>query len=113
VSVAWEHRRRWRRRTVRILVEYTALSAVRCETATTLGAGGLYVETASPLPRGTSIRVRFRLPGSGPDHAIDGRVAWTHVPRQGGDQRAAGMGIEFLDPVASSRLARELEALPE
>lgn len=104
--------RRWRRRTVRILVGYVSALGSACEYATTLGAGGLFIETAAPLPRGTPLRMRLRLPGTGDEHEIAGRVVWSHQPRRGEDQ-PSGMGIEFTDPVAVSRLARGLDALPD
>jgi len=104
--------RRWRRRTVRMLVEHASPLGVACSYATTLGAGGLFVESDEPMPRGTPLKVRFRLPGTGLVHEVEGRVAWTHEPRHG-DGHSPGMGIEFTDPVATARLARELGDLPE
>ena len=100
--------RRFRRRTVRVAVEYTADGETRRDTATTLGAGGLFVQTESPLAKGTPLEVRFRLPGGERMHEIAGRVAWSRC----GEPGDAGMGIEFVNPHASSLLARELE-LPE
>jgi uncharacterized protein (TIGR02266 family) len=106
--------RKHRRRTVRILVDYSSPAGVQCEYATTLGAGGLFIESEEPLPHGTPIKVRFRLPGGEGVHEIEGRVAWTHVPRSGeGGRRSPGMGIEFTDAVATARLARQLEDMPE
>jgi len=95
---------------VRVLVDFNASGVVRCEYATTLGAGGMFIETAEPLPVSTPIRVRFRLP-QGPElHEIEGRVVW----HQRGDagpagERAAGMGIEFTQAACTASLARHLE----
>ena len=66
--------RKHRRRTVRILVDYSSPAGVQCEYATTLGAGGLFIESEEPLPRGTPLKVRFRLPGGEGVHEIDGNV---------------------------------------
>lgn len=108
-----EPRRRFRRRTVRILVDFAAPTGVRCEYATTLGAGGAFIETDEPLPVGSPIKVRFRLTQSELAHEIEGRVAWSLVPAPGGEAlRAPGMGVEFVDSTAIARLARELEDLP-
>jgi uncharacterized protein (TIGR02266 family) len=96
-----------------VLVDVLGGFGGRCEYATTLGAGGLFVESDDPLPAGTRIRARFRLPGGAEVHEIEGRVAWRIDP---GDAKegahAPGMGVEFNDPVATSRLARELDGLP-
>ena len=101
-------RRRFRRRTVRLLVDFVAGARVRCEYATTLGAGGLFIECEELLPAGTPIKVRFRLPDGERFHEIEGRVAWSQAPTADAT-RAPGMGVEFTDAVAIAALARELE----
>jgi len=105
--------RRFRRQLMRVLVDYHALGAPHCEYATTLGAGGLFIETEAPLAPGTALRVRFRLPGGEALHAIEGRVTWQHRPEdaRAGDLRPCGMGVEFTDAHAASALARELERM--
>lgn len=100
--------RRFRRRTLRVLVDFVAEGGVRCEYATTLGAGGMFIETDEPLPAEAALKARFRLPGSDAVHEIEGRVVWS---QPGGGRQAPGMGIEFTDAVAVAALARELERL--
>ena len=99
-------KRRFRRRTVRVLVEYLSDTGPRCETATTLGPGGLFIETDSPLAPGALFKLRLRLSEAGIDHEIEARVVWSK-----GDAGAPGMGVEFLDRAATQALGRELEAL--
>ncbi len=108
-------KRRYRRRTVRVLVDFQHDGVVRCEYATTLGAGGMFVGTESPLASGEPLKVRFRLPSSDEVHEIEARVAWSQPPASPGDStaRSPGMGIEFTDPVASSALARALDRLDD
>lgn len=107
--------RRFRRRLVRVLVDFHADGVPRCEYATTLGAGGMFIETEAPLPPGSVLRLRFRLPGSEALHAIDGRVTWQHreADARAGDLRPGGMGVAFTDAAAAAKLARELEALED
>jgi type IV pilus assembly protein PilZ len=102
--------RRFPRRTVRVLVDFQGSSGIRCEYATTLGAGGLFIETEEPLEIGSPIKVRFRLPGCDPIHEIEGRVVW-HQQMESGEApiRAPGMGIEFVDAAAAAALARDLD----
>lgn len=109
---SFEDSRRFRRRTVRILVDYTSSEGVRCDYATTLGAGGLFIETSEPLGRGTVVKLRFRLPEGEHLHEIEGRVCWQRGGRADAVNFAPGMGIQFTDSVAASRVARELEDLP-
>jgi uncharacterized protein (TIGR02266 family) len=105
--------RRFRRRTLRVRIDYQVDGVMRCEWATTLGAGGMFIETEDPPPVGARVKLRFRLSEDGALHEVEGRVAWTMTP---GDRPAApipspGMGVEFRDAVAVAALARELERL--
>jgi uncharacterized protein (TIGR02266 family) len=81
-----------------------------CDPATTLGAGGLFIETESPLIEGTHLKMRFTLPGSGIAHEIEGRVVWSRRSSDRGSY-APGMGIEFTDRASTIPLAQELETL--
>jgi Tfp pilus assembly protein PilZ len=103
-------KRRYRRRTVRITVEYLSDTGLHCERATTLGAGGLFIETESPVAAGSLLKLRFRLSETGVHHEIEGRVIWS---RGIGNYDAGntGMGIEFLNRSAANALAVELENL--
>ena len=103
-------KRRYRRRTVRVLVEYVSDAGLSIDPATTLGAGGLFIETDSPLLEHSVLKMRFRLPRSETTHEIEGRVVWCRRPRDPGSY-APGMGIEFTDRPAAASLARELETL--
>ena len=107
--------RRFRRRLVRVLVDFQADGPPRCEYATTLGAGGLFIETEQPLALGVLLRVRFRLPGGSLLHAIEGQVNWQHrlEDARAGELRPSGMGIAFTDAAAAARLAHELERLAD
>ncbi|MBM4383943.1 MAG: PilZ domain-containing protein [Deltaproteobacteria bacterium] len=110
MSAAAPPRRRFRRRTVRVRVDYAIDSEQRSEWATTLGAGGMFIETEEPTRAGARFKACFALPGSEP-HEIEARVVWVMAagPPGIGPARAPGIGVEFTDPVAASRLAHELE----
>lgn len=103
-------KRRYRRRTVRITVEYLSDTGLHCERATTLGAGGLFIETDSPVAAGSLLKLRFRLSEAGTHHEIEGRVIWSKSVGIS-DVGATGMGIEFLNRAAANDLAVELENL--
>jgi uncharacterized protein (TIGR02266 family) len=106
-----ENRRRFRRRTLRLMVDYRGPDGIRCEYATTLGAGGLFIESHDPLPTGSLFKVRFRLPGAPRLHEIEARVVWSQPGADRASGQAPGMGIAFLDAEATSELARALESL--
>jgi uncharacterized protein (TIGR02266 family) len=52
-----------------------------------VGKGGVGIRTMSPLPKGTAVQLKFRLPGMTSDIDAAGRVAWS--------DRKVGMGIQF------------------
>ncbi len=52
-----------------------------------LSRGGIAIRTTSPLEKGASVRLRFRLPGSKRDIDAEADVRWS-------DQRT-GMGLQF------------------
>jgi len=106
---ASDNSRRHRRQTVRILVDYRSDRGLRCDYATTLGAGGLFIECAEPLPIDSILKLRFRLPQSEDLHELEGRVSWTRGGHEGDRSLAPGMGVQFTDPSATGPLARELD----
>lgn len=105
--IADRPQRRYRRCTVRIEVEWSTDRQDGKDRATTLGAGGLFIETERALRPGTALAVRFRVSEGGDLHEIQGRVVWS---RPAG-AHPGGMGIEFTDREAAVPLAIELERL--
>ncbi len=102
--------RRFRRLTVRVKVDIRCGDRTYSETATTLGAGGLFVEMDDPPRNNTILNLRFQLPDSDRVFEIQGRVVWSSPHCSSYPIRSRGMGIEFTDRFASSVLAREIEA---
>ena len=99
---------------MRILVDYQPDDqpddGARRDYATTLGAGGLFIECDEALPPATILKLRFRLPQSQVLHELEGRVTWrrdAHKDRS----LAPGMGVQFGDSPARTKLARELDGL--
>jgi CheY-like chemotaxis protein len=76
---------------------------VSAATALNIGRGGLALRTLTPVPAGSSIALRFRLPGVAHDLDVDARVCWTD-PHMGlgaqferispGDQQALDAYVE-------------------
>jgi Tfp pilus assembly protein PilZ len=62
-----------------------------------LGEGGIFIDTMVPLAAGAPVTFSFFIPDNYPDISItgSGRVAW--------QQKAAGMGVEFLQMNEKSR----------
>lgn len=111
VRKSLDNNRRFRRQTVRVLVDYQAADGIRCDYATTLGAGGLFIETASPTPPDTNLTLRFRLAAGLQLHEIAGRVVWVRAGDSRTGAKSPGLGVQFTDSVGCSALARDLEDL--
>ena len=107
-----QNRRRFRRETLRVEVKYAWNGGMRHEYATTLGAGGLFIETDEPLPEGSPLVLAFQLPGSEIHHEIAGVVVWAHEPAVAA-RGSCGMGIAFKNRAATAELARELKHLKD
>ncbi len=102
--------RRHRRQTVRILVDYELEDGTHSDYATTLGAGGVFIECDDAPPPATTFKLRFRLPRREQLHELEGRVTWrrdAHAERS----LAPGMGVQFTDTTSRAKLARELDVL--
>jgi uncharacterized protein (TIGR02266 family) len=102
--------RRHRRQTIRVLVDYRTAEGLHCDYATTLGAGGMFLNTTETLTKGDVLKLRFRLPGYETTHELEGRVVWVRADgRPGQPLGAPGAGVQFIDSSATAQLARELE----
>jgi Tfp pilus assembly protein PilZ len=102
-------RRRYPRLTLRVNVAIETADTRIEATATTLGAGGLFVATATPLAVHEPAVVRFHLPGDDTELCFHAHVAWTRPT----GASSAGMGIAFDDAEARTDLAARLERWAE
>lgn len=101
--------RRYRRQTLRILVDYVCDKGVCCDYATTLGAGGMFLETQEDLSPGESLKARFRLPNGETLHEVEGKVVWRRESADPERSATGGAGVKFTNQEAINLLARELE----
>jgi Tfp pilus assembly protein PilZ len=107
--VSGRPRRRYPRLTLRVEVELVTPTGTISETATTLGAGGLFVATPTPLGLHVPLDVRFHVPGDDTELCLRAHVAWIRPAGSAG----AGMGLAFDDAGARSDLAARLERWAE
>lgn len=102
-------RRRYPRLTLRVEVVLDTASGRVAATATTLGAGGLFVATPAPLAVHAPLVVRFHLPGDDTELCLRAHVAWNRLAESG----SAGIGVAFDDADARTDLAARLERWAE
>jgi uncharacterized protein (TIGR02266 family) len=80
-------RRRWPRVALVAEIAYSADSPAMLRQITDVSHGGLFVDTATPLPEGTTLRLRFALPDQAEPLTLEAAVAW--------QQPHVGMGLRF------------------
>lgn len=107
-----DDRRRAPRYRVAVRVEYALEGERRRANVYDLGAGGVFIRTATPLKPGTSLDLTLLVPGKSEFVCADGQVVWTNLVET--DSIPVGMGVHFvrIDPTARHMLLEQLEALP-
>ena len=75
------------RMTIGVPVTYRTANIVAGAITLDVGKGGIAIRTMNPLPKGTPVQVKFRLPGMPAEIDAAGRVAWS--------DHKVGMGVQF------------------
>src|SRR5687768_7700010 len=73
-------------------VSYRTAGAFLVSYSVNLSKGGIFIETATPLPVGERVSLKFEVPGAGVLD-VDGVVAWVRTANQ--DGMPDGMGVQF------------------
>lgn len=68
-------------------VSYQAGQTISGAVTLDVSKGGVAIRTMNPLSKGTSVLVKFRLPGTPSEIAAQGHIAWS--------DRKTGMGVQF------------------
>jgi len=84
--------RRQPRLPIKLEVEYRTAGAFLVSYSVNLSKGGVFLETATPLPVGSQLQLAFEVPGAGALE-VTGIVAW--VRQNSFDGLPDGMGISF------------------
>ena len=106
-------RRKHPRFPVRIRIQYRATDQFFTDYIHNLSLGGIFVETAEPLPVNTVLKVQFSLPSMRKPIVADGIVVHAFQIGRKRNPVASGMGIRFsdLDPQNRQALERYLVRL--
>ena len=79
-------------------IDYSDLESFCQDYIRNISRGGLFIETRRPLPLGTELKLKFRLPGSDIPIKTSGVVMWTVEAEEATDRKSApGMGVKFGD----------------
>ena len=75
-----------------VRVNYQTVDDLFSEFARNINEGGIFIETETPQPIGTSVQLEFKLPGADRPIEVIGRVVRAE---QGEPSGVTGIGIEF------------------
>jgi len=108
------HARAHSRASLALKVRYTTPEGKQFDSLTGgIGAGGLFIESSTPLAPGTELSVEFALPDRPWEkHKAKAKVAWTrNKPER--NLLFPGMGVQFtnIDDKARKKLVELVEAL--
>src|SRR5512137_898570 len=105
-----DNKRRANRLQHELAVAYRSVGSFLTDWATDISQGGMFINTRTPLPVGTDVKILIQLPMIESPIGLNGRV--TRVVKLESRSRVApGMGIQFTDLDPSRR--QQLEALVE
>jgi uncharacterized protein (TIGR02266 family) len=91
-----DNKRRAARLHHEIPVAYRSVGSFLSDWATNISQGGLFINTRSPLPIGTEVKILIQLPGEDFTATLVGKV--TRVTEFDNSQNLVpGMGIQFTD----------------
>lgn len=82
---------------LRLQVEYRSLDEFLVDYTSNVSLGGIFIQTAEPLPVGTRFRLRLRIPGRKRAIETVGTVRWAMSVADAGPMNP-GMGVQF-DPL--------------
>jgi uncharacterized protein (TIGR02266 family) len=68
-----------------------------------ISTGGAFIRTRQLHPVGTSVRVRFRLPGDEEPIESEGKVIWIYEQPGDEEPNSSGMGVQFTQMEEENR----------
>ena len=103
---AYDERRRQRRHTAAIDVNYRHDDTYLYSRSSNISELGIFLVSDTPAAPGTVLELVFALPDSGEEIRLSGEVMWTIEQGRG---RSPGMGIRFVEP--SPEIRKRIRAL--
>jgi len=71
-----------------------------------ISEGGVFIATRDPIPLGTEVKVKIRLPHNDP-FELEGQVCWLREYNEFTDEMAPGVGVAFASLAEDARRAIE------
>jgi len=80
---------------IQLLVDYSCDGHYLFDFCKDLGTGGVFIQTNSPLPQGSSVDLTFTIPDSKETLQTKGQVIWVQEEVSSRRDLVPGMGVQF------------------
>jgi len=80
---------------INLLVDYRADGHYLFDFCRDLGTGGVFIQTKTPLPKGSSIELTFTIPDSKETLKTKGEIIWVQESGSQREDQTSGMGVQF------------------
>lgn len=88
---------------IQLLVDYRSGGSYLFDFCKDVGAGGVFIETKTPLSAGSEIDLTFTIPDSKETLRTKAKVIWSQGPIAGRADINVGMGVQFTQFSESQR----------
>jgi type IV pilus assembly protein PilZ len=88
---------------MQLLVDYKSGGSYLFDFCKDVGAGGVFIETKTPLSAGSEIDLTFTIPDSKETLRTKAKVIWSQGPVTGRSDINVGMGVQFTQFNESQR----------
>ena len=107
-----DNRRRENRAEIELEIDLGAYGQYALSRLVNVSIGGAFVRSRVLHEGGTSVTLRFALPGNSELIHIEGEVVWTYDQRGETDVNASGLGIAFkkIDPQDQQRIQQYVQS---
>jgi len=76
-------------------VKYSSVKGLISDWTMNISKGGMFISTRDPLPEGTSLILKLKVPDSDEEIVLEGEVVWRVKPEESKGTLIPGMGLRF------------------
>jgi len=90
-----EEKRAYKRFSKILEVKYSSVKGLISDWTMNISKGGMFISTRNPLPEGTNLTLKLKVPESEEEITLEGEVVWKVKPEESGGTLIPGMGLKF------------------
>ncbi len=90
-------------------VKYLSVKGLISDWTMNISKGGMFISTNDPLPEGTNLTLKLKIPGSNEEITLDAEVVWRVKPEESKGTLIPGMGLKFKN--ISEEVIKKIERI--